>query len=351
MISLDEVKAYLDFVKEVKKDYNVIDMHVHPYEMMLGGIKYIQNSQYEGLYSTNGSKYECPVLSYINEDREMERKYQTFSSKIIEKTAILSLRRTYHHTGPKVFYDHMCLSGIDKILLLPVFGPDESDATVMEEMKYMFGNDERFLIGYCVPNAINNNDIVNNIKYNIDKYNIIAIKIHPNRTAIDISTENGKDRIEHLLEASRDTNLCVIIHSGVSKNSFNGESNLYSKITDFLDINWNITKEPVVIAHAGVYGHNINDINESIMPNVKKLLNKYDNLLIDIAGLNIESISVIIKNIDVDRILFGSDALYYYQWKAIVSLVHSLKNSNRNYEEDFIRIVSKNPEKYIIKNK
>ena len=350
MLERNQVERYLEIIQKLKKSYTLIDMHVHPFDVMFNDFNYINNSQCDGIYSANANNYVSPDIGQLKISQLSDTGTQSLNSELRAKMAMLTSRRLYAHTGPKLFRDHMRLSGIDKTLLLPVVSADESDNEQIKMLAHMFGDDERFALGYCIPNCIDNDEIGNVVKVASQDYNIKAIKIHPNITGIDIFSSSGKERIEFMLKASRDTKLPVIIHGGRSSGLRNPEATEYSTLTNLQHIDWSITNQAVVVAHAGTYGYDLSQITEEILPLMSKLLSQYSNLFVDISGLTFEEISAILRNIDTDRILFGSDALYNSQWGALVKLFYALQKSISDYEEVFLKIVSHNPSRLIMQD-
>ena len=84
--------------------------------------------------------------------------------------------------------------------------------------------------------------------------------------------------------------------------------------------------------------------------NLWHLLLLHNNLMIDISALEIDALIAVLKNIDCDRILFGSDALYESQWSSIVKLLHALSKTTSHFEETFVQIACINPSRYIFRH-
>ena len=57
----------------------------------------------------------------------------------------------------------------------------------------------------------------------------------------------------------------------------------------------------------------------------------------------LNKITAIVGSVDLERVLFGSDALYNSQWGAVVKLLHALRQLGPNYEEQFLKIASVTP--------
>jgi hypothetical protein len=69
--------------------------------------------------------------------------------------------------------------------------------------------------------------------------------------------------------------------------------------------------------------------------------------MIDISGLDFDALPMIFKQIDMQKILFGSDALYHRQWAGLVRSMYALEKSHEDIEYNFAQIVSINPAKHI----
>lgn len=346
MLNKNEVNRYLDQIKYIKKSYPLIDIHVHPFNVMYDGFTYTQNLQHEGIYSASSSSYATPSTGQLKISQTPEITSRVLNQELQEKMAILTTRRLYAHTGTKMFADHMQLSGIDKILLLPVLGPDESDEYQMKTLFSMFGDDDRFALGYCIPNSVANNDISNTLRHAVHDYKIKAIKIHPNITKIDLSSSLGKERVEYIITAAGKAGLNVVIHGGRSTGTKDHLAASYGIIKNLQHIDWGNTNKAVIIAHAGTYGHDLHQIKEKVFPIMNKLLSRHSNLFVDVSGLELDVISAVVKSIDINRIFFGSDALYNSQWGATVKLMHALQKNFRDYEDCFIKISSSNPSRH-----
>jgi len=65
--------------------------------------------------------------------------------------------------------------------------------------------------------------------------------------------------------------------------------------------------------------------------------------MIDVSALDIEALTLVLKNIELERVLFGSDALYETQWFAVVKLLYVLSGMTADSEKDFIQIAAINP--------
>ena len=338
MINEKEVNRYLQIVKELQSQFTLFDMHVHPFEIIFNQFDYHPSHTQEGVNSISNAFFRPPrptALGLVSRPIP--------SAHWRSGISLLTLRRIYSHTGPKVFSDHMDLSGIDRILLLPVASSTGEIDKQMYSMAEMFEDDERFSLGCSVPNTIENREICKFIKEKIGQFNIRAIKFHPNITETNLGSKRGKERVECILDVCREFRLPLIVHGGRSTVLKNPKAAEYGWIEKFKDIDWGISNEVVVIAHAGGYGCDLNEMKQDVLPKLKSLLSHYNNLMIDISGLEIDALAVILKNIDLERILFGSDALYDTQWAVLVKLAHAITSEGMNLAESIVQIASTNP--------
>lgn len=341
MITQKDIQKYFSIVRNLKTEYNFYDIHVHPFEIIYNNFIYYRDPVDADLYCLGSTKYRKPKISDLNLASE-NAKYK-FGMPKSKLSNLIGLRRVYCHVGPKIFEEHMELALIDGVLLLPVAQSSNSIDAQMNNMRDFFGLNPKFHLGCSVPNTEPNSKISQFIQKNVKKYNIKVIKLHPNITEIDMSTVSGKERVEGVLDSCRLFKLPLIIHGGRSPLLLNREASQYGHIKNFEDINWHTSSEPVVIAHAGGYGCELMEIAKDVLPRLIKLLNIYSNLMIDISGLSFDALVMILKKIDIKRILFGSDSLYHRQWAGLARVMHALINLNYKLEESLVHLASINP--------
>lgn len=342
-----EVSNYLQVLKELKGQYKFFDVHVHPYEIIFNLFTYSPDHLHEGLYGLGETPFRPPDITELGFSRMLQPPMQ--NQNLRPEFNLLTLRRIYSHTGPMLLGRQMELSGIDKVLLLPVAPSKNGGDKSWEAMVRMFNQDERFSFGLSIPNTVELYHINRFVDEKVNNYKITAIKLHPNITEINLGSEKGKERVEAILETCRKFKLPLIIHGGRSPILKNPYAKEFGLIKNFMEINWNLSHEVVVIAHAGGYGCNLTEMEQDVLPSLKKLLSRYANLMVDISGLEIDSLIVILKNIDLERIFFGSDALYAAQWVVLVKLALAIERERMNLEGTLVQIASINPSKYIFK--
>jgi predicted TIM-barrel fold metal-dependent hydrolase len=350
MISKEEVKQYLARVKELRSAYRLFDIHAHPFEILFDQFHYRLSPDQKGLYSASACPYHPPQLTALPPENTF-RMDSGAEGNLKGGLSWIALREVYSHTGPKVFGDHMSLSGIDRVLLLPVASPDEVSDQSMETLIEMFGPDGPFSFGCGVPNRIRLEGMSEFLKERIKRHGIEAVKLHPNITGIDLGTKPGKERVEGMLKACGELELPLIIHGGRSPVVRHSKTAEYGRIQYFQDIDWKISPETVVIAHAGGYGCSRGEMEEEVLPILQRLLSRYPNLMIDLSGLEMDVIGLLFRKVDLGRILFGSDGLYTAPWAALVKIAHALLKEGLNLEKGLIEIVSLNPSLFMFKRR
>ena len=338
--SEERIEKYVEVTREIHNSCTTYDVHIHPFEIFFNPQGYKQDPDLKGLFSLGNIKYSKPTLKSLkNSLSKQERNLPNMhGSRFLQ----FFLRRTYFHTGPFVFRALFDLARIDKGLLLPV-ARGSSSLEQMDLVFQMYSDDKRFCLAGSVPNSIRNKDIKSFLKTLIDKYTIVAVKAHPNLTGIDLKELAGKERIEWILDACSSLNLPLIMHAGRS-NHLPGEAGRFAEIENFKNINLRASI-PIIIAHGGAYGMSSNEIREKVIPVLRKLLETNENLCIDISGLQYEAICQLVGNIEIERILFGSDGLYHNPFVMEMRLLAALDDANLNIEESYTKIVSKNIER------
>ena len=341
------VRDILATVLQAKGKQLFYDIHAHPFEVMFDPRHYTPCPGRTGLHSTGNTDYAPPQLTSLNLQDAETGMAPELNERLRAMACQLKLRRIYSHTGPAVFADQMELCGIDKVLLLPVLGPDKTADNQLQSMSEIFGGDDRFLFGYCLPNGIANGDCAAEVQRVLARFSVKALKVHPGVTGINPGSMEGAERMEWILDASQQTNLPVIIHGGLSPDCQNRQAITYGRLQNLLQVDWSLTTQSVVIAHGGCYGHTTSEAQEKIIPFLIEMLDRHDNLYIDLSGLVFEVLCLLLMQIAPQRILFGSDALYESQWATLAKLWCGLRQSRRNPEEDLFRIAGMNPAKLL----
>lgn len=345
-ISTEEVQKILDRISDIKMDYKLYDMHVHPNEIIFNEYVYMQDNNFPNVQSLKGIAYRKPEIADIKFSSKSN--IGTISSPVMNKkiALMMSLRKMYAHIGPEVFADHMAISGIDQVLLLPVSSSSARQEIDIEKIHDLYGNDNRFLLAYSLPVDIKIKEIKNHLKGAKDKFNIKAIKVHPNFSGMDLSKNHYIDIFEEILVTAEFLKLPIVLHGGKSNLINNSNYSNYAVVENFLKIDFSLTNYPVVIAHSGLNYIDFSE-QESVLKAMGILMDKYSNIYIDISMLKIYELEKVIRITSMDRILFGTDALYDQPWRMITLLFYLLEQKYKDFEDKFIRICSINPGKTI----
>jgi len=344
IISKVEALEYLARAREASSSVEWIDSHISPFEVIFNKFHYAFSKQ-KGLASIDDSQYSPPSVGPLRIDHESVQTIPSTMKMELNTLSAFLYKSAYAHIGPKVLEDQMTLSGIKRCLLLPVLHPDSDGTKEMDLVAGIYGNDERFMLGFCVPNDIANSDLVKELNAVVSRYGIKAIKAHPNITGINLGTEAGKERIEAILAACSITGLPLFIHGGMSPVTMNPTSRSYACLDNLSDINWARATTPIVISHAGIYGATAAEINGDLLDKLRKMLDINELMSIDLAGLDFSVLCRIFRVIDTKRIVFGSDFHYFTQWGGVVKVLRALSSVFPEYEDRLQDIMSRNPKR------
>ncbi|MFX0204007.1 MAG: amidohydrolase family protein [Candidatus Hodarchaeota archaeon] len=341
----DRIPQYCSIINEISKSYKTYDIHLHPIEIVLNMLDYKEVPGEEGLFTLRGGKFIRPSSKTLQSRSAIGEIITIMKHR--PQIISMMLRRAYNHTGPRVFREYFNILGIDRGLLLPVAPAEGSIDPQMSLTHKMFKGDARFCMAGSVPNTIRNQDVEYFLLGEMEKYHIIAVKIHPNVTGIDLNSARGKERIECIIEASARLDLPVIIHGG-QNHLPNKKTGGYAVIANLKEIDFDYSI-PVIIAHGGAYGYSSSEVVDEVIPVLKNLMRSHKNLSIDISGLDERNISSLLSVVEMERILFGSDALYENQIVMLMRLLFALEVSKLELENSLVQLSSKNAAKIIFK--
>jgi predicted TIM-barrel fold metal-dependent hydrolase len=337
-----EVERYLTIIRAIGREHRLTDLHMHPFEVVFGAGRYTENQQTSGIWSTADLCYLPPGVG------DMELTPQTDAAHDVpaalqERLAMLGLRRLYVHTGPRCFGDQLLISGISRGLLLPVTRAGSNAEKEMALLARIFADDPRFLLGYSIPVETADADIAAKVFRAIQLWGIRAIKVHPCLSGINLCTVAGVSRIEVILAAAGRAGLPVIIHGGTYPNIIEPSAPCFGLLENMNRIDFNLTPYPVVIAHAGAFGLDRQQVESLILPRLETILRRYDHLSVDVSALSAEIIGLVLSRIAPERIVFGSDALYELPWKSLIRLFVALETAAVGpAEELLVRIAATN---------
>jgi len=339
ILDVDEVRRRLERVREVTQGAEVIDAHVHPLEVLRGGLPYMENPEHAGLLSADASAYVAPAIGPVKAAVEIPHGPEALRAKFF----LLTVRRLYAHVGPPMLGAQMAISGIGRSLLLPVALADPAAPDTTAFVAALFGGDPRFVLGYSLPSSVADDDVIARVGAAVEEHGIRVIKIHPGVTGIDLGGAKGVRRVETILQAAQDHGLGVVIHAGLSPFVEREEAVGFGCLAKLGHVDWCITKHPVVFAHAGAFGHDPTEIADRVLPEMDALLGRGDHLMVDVSALDVPALAAVLARIELRRVVFGSDAQYFAPWESLVRLVIALDRVADRPDDALLAITCSNP--------
>jgi predicted TIM-barrel fold metal-dependent hydrolase len=161
-------------------------------------------------------------------------------------------------------------------------------------------------------------------------------------TGIDPLTGFGTDLIEAMLATAGSLEIPVVTHGGRTLALEPVAYREYGTLTHLVNVNWSVSSSPVIIAHCGLCCLSEEEAITTLDV-LNRLFERYPNLMADISNLEPQILRLVMENVDHNRLIFGSDALYIPIWKSWVRFLHSLRLISQNPDDDLIRIASLNP--------
>lgn len=348
-LTSEESSRYLGILQELKSSCRFYDVHVHPYEVLFDRFFYGSEISAPGLLNVPGRCYTAPALSRIRFTDPAESAEFTETQRF-QDVWVMLLRKVYGSVGGRVFTDQMNLSGIDKVLMLPVpldsCSLQEFDSR-MRWVKEFYGNEDKFWIAGSIPPFLVEEDIGVYLAAMAQRYGIKALKCHPVISGIDLGESARKRWLEALLVCCDELKLPLILHGGRNNPYWRGARGNFGALEHFEEVLLPRSDTPVILAHAGLHRCSVQEITREALPLLTRMLRKNSNLYIDISGLAFEPLKLVLRSVDRDRVIFGSDALYIQQWEAVALTMHALKELGDQVGDAFIKIASTNPEKTV----
>ena len=338
VIDRQQVASYLELACEISRSRCIIDAHVHASEIVFKrqGLAHPPNRAV-----AVANRIEAPRIGAIREVGDVD--LCCIADAVRNRSSEAMFTAAYQSGGSVSLSAHMQVSHVQKALLLPVapaFGPIDDQ---IEFLKGIRGNDPRFAIGYSLPRDVPTSDIAKVVRGAVDELAVKAVKLHPNLSGIDLDNVSERLRLYALLEACGDNGLPLVVHGGNSPILGGDAPARWASIQRLGRIDWGAGGGTVVIAHCGAYGCRQGEFASEIMPLLQTMLSKHERLAVDVSGLSSSIMMNVFKQIDHDRILFGSDALYSPMWRAVAVVMHAIELSGAPLKETFIRIACENP--------
>jgi len=341
MLDVARVERYLSSARETGQSCRLFDVHAHPFEVFYDGLPYEPDPECPGVHGASPRRPYAPPSAApvrLNPAGEMAQGRQVSLAWGKQKT-----RQAYRHMGPTVFFDQMKLCGIHTVLLHPVVSPEAVGDGHMQRLAEVYGARDRLLFSYCIPNDVADEGIGHALTRAVAEYGVRAVKLHPNRTGLALASRAGAARMERILDACNRLKMPLLVHGGRSSILEEAGTAENATIDKLEGVDWGISRQPVIIAHAGAYDCRLQDVEANVLPSLQKLLGRHPHLMVDISGLGFDLMHAVVKRVDVDRLLFGSDALYAPMWRQVVIAMHAFSVLGRDAQHGLARIAGANP--------
>jgi predicted TIM-barrel fold metal-dependent hydrolase len=340
-LRLPDIERYLALAAEVGRGSPVVDVHVHATEVIFGGIHYRDDAGAGELLSAADRPFESPrALPFqLGEEPAVTARFDATARL---RASRLFFGRAYEQTGRSVLLAHMDLAEVDVALLLPVAPSAGTLAGQMSTLLAVRGQEPRLLVAYSVPATVPLAEIALDVETAARAYDARAVKLHPNLSRIDLGTPAGIERAERVVEACGRARLPLVVHGGRSPILGDDPACEHATLDRLAQIDWGRSQASVILAHAGLFGYGAAEAVAGAVSKLERLLARHGNLRVDLSGLEFELLRALLRRIDHERIVFGSDALYFPMWQAVVRLLHALGLEGFDAGAAFARIACRN---------
>jgi len=352
-LSIEECSRFLSLVREIKQDHALYDSHVHPYEVLFDNLTYREAENNSEVLTLEGQSYTPPLVTAyrFSEAGDFD---ETPRAQRLREISCMLLKKIYGCVGQPVFEHQMELSGIDTSLLLPVAAETTSMEQFNDRLLWVgrhYRDSSRFWTAGSVSGDVKTEDLQGVVAAQQSTHGIKAMKCHPVVTGIDLREFSRKKWVEGLLAACGGCGLPVVLHSGRNNPYWGGPRGDFAALENCQDINFSASRSPVVLAHAGFHRCRLTEMERDGIRILKGILDKHPNVYVDISGLTLQQLKVVVTLISEERILFGSDALYYPQWEAVALTLHALNQLNLPLEKYFLKFAHINPQRAIFQER
>ena len=339
VLSKEQVAAELARARTLAGAGGIVDVHVHATEVIEGAGGYDYDAV-AGVYTHGGRAFASPALTALRLHDE-PGVVDGVPDATKNRLSAAMFRQAYTATGPAVLRAHMELAGVRAALLLPVARPTHAVGDQMDVLRKCRDAGVGLHLAYCVPAGVAVDDVPAALEAAVADFGICAVKLHPNLSDIDLGTRAGRARAEAILRASARLELPVIVHGGRSPILGDAPAAEHALLAKLDTIDWTASGARVVIAHLGVYGCRAGELAEH-GARLSAMLARHERLMTDTSGLDHGVLAALLGRIDLDRVLFGSDALYTPMWKSVVTLLRALEAAGRDSAVWFPALASGN---------
>jgi predicted TIM-barrel fold metal-dependent hydrolase len=236
----------------------------------------------------------------------------------------------------------MSLAGIHRSVLLPP-ACEIAGVSATEFTWKLFGDDPRFILGYSVPDDVGYGQIFENVARAKERFDVRVVKVYPSISRLDLTQQAALERVERILSATSQNGMIFMIHGGLSPAAQDVSTREFGVLRHLESVDWGLSKFPVIIAHCGAFGIPGSEARVEVFPRLSKMIDRYDNLMADVSGLDVDQLVGVFQSIDTARLVFGTDALYYPQWKSMANLCWAVDHCHFDLEEMLMSITSVQP--------
>jgi predicted TIM-barrel fold metal-dependent hydrolase len=326
-----EVARYLALAREVGSVRSLCDLHVHLTDVFDArpprddeGLEAAEFTGPAGFRVLSLREQEDVPLAARNQVSRM------LTRQSYERLAALDLRK------------QMQVTGISAALALPVAHPE---GDLEAQMLYLSKCRERhpeLMLGYTIAarESVPPDQLAAQISRAKALHGVKAVKLHNNISRIDLSTDRGRRHMNAVIEACGSVGLPLIVHGGASPILAPDPCCDFGRLQQLAKLDW----EPaatVIIAHCGIYGCTRSEVDDCI-PLLKRLVTR-PNIFVDMSGLGSEALQIVIRAIGIERMLFGSDALYHPLWRAMVAALDAFHRVGLSEADALSQVANETP--------
>jgi len=342
---------FLPYVQELKQKFGlrIVETHVHPFDV-IGVVHYADYHEvspgefvYKKFIGQRGVRGKSDLIGWLS--RFDYNKYAfsvfNFALQVIPGYESFDLRHAFSRTGVKRLLEEMDRALVDEAVLLPVEPWLPTDI-----VQKSFSHQRLRLLGSVDIHNIQVQEIKNTIKHFVDDYGIIGLKMHPNmQSFLPQPSQNPSDLAEKLrliYQAAEEYGLYLLFHGGPSglarkldeKYGNFPQKSRYGLLINYCDEDgrselFGQYRTPVVIAHLGHFG-----APRLNMPLVRTILEKFDTVYFDTAGAPSGFIQKFIEWGGSERIVFGTDALYFRILYSMYSVYKAAQKAQTDEKPD-----------------
>lgn len=339
-LSLGEVERYLELAGAVAASRPVVDVHVHATEVIFDEIDYSAAGGDGALLSAVDRPFRAPRPAPLAIGAASAA--AGFDSAARNRASRMYFTRAYEQTGSRVLLAHMDLARVDVAYLLPVARAGTDVERSMELLRATCSGQSRLLPGTCVAASVPPARIADALDDAVERFGARIVKLHPNLSDIDLTRAGGMERVEAILAACRRAALPLLVHGGLSPILGDCPAASHARLDRLERVDWGASGGCVVLAHCGLFGYHGDADAGPALQSLERILARHDNVVVDTSGLEFALLAEVLRRVDHERILFGSDALYFPMWQAVVRLLRALELGGGPIEEPFARIACVN---------